>query len=78
VTAKSGHLTVPRAIPSAHGPHALALKVWRLPWRAYLWWRKETSIRQAIRELEELSDHALKDIGLTRGSIEEHVRNAQK
>src|SRR3981081_869054 len=74
--AKSGHLTVPHSIPPSMDL-PLAAKALRLPWQIYLWWRKELSIWRAIRELEGLNDHSLKDIGLNRGSIEYEVRNAQ-
>lgn len=36
--------------------------------------KSEGSVRQAIWELEQLDDHALRDIGLSRCDIEAHVR----
>jgi uncharacterized protein YjiS (DUF1127 family) len=40
----------------------------------YRSWIREANVQQAIRELEQLDDHSLKDIGLQRGSIEAQVR----
>jgi uncharacterized protein YjiS (DUF1127 family) len=69
-----GQLTVPHFIPSAKAPRSLAAKALRLPSQIYKRWLDEANIRQEIRDLEELDDHTLKDIGLQRGAIESHVR----
>jgi len=38
-------------------------------------WREEAEIRQAVAELEQLDDRSLRDIGLNRFDLEEHVRH---
>ncbi|KAI93883.1 hypothetical protein T281_14110 [Rhodomicrobium udaipurense JA643] len=37
-------------------------------------WSEETEIRQAVAELEQLDDRALRDIGLNRYDLEDSVR----
>jgi uncharacterized protein YjiS (DUF1127 family) len=54
---------------------ALAAKALR---QTYRQWLDEANIRQAIRNLEGLDDHTLKDIGLQRGAIESHVRTGRR
>jgi uncharacterized protein YjiS (DUF1127 family) len=45
--------------------------------RKQLAFRRELKIRRAIVSLEQLDDHLLKDIGITRGEIEYAVRQSQ-
>jgi uncharacterized protein YjiS (DUF1127 family) len=74
MTAKSTHPAATGVIVSAHGSvleraqDALSSVV------RYL--KEERVIRQAIWELEQLDDQALKDIGLQRGEISGRVRKA--
>jgi uncharacterized protein YjiS (DUF1127 family) len=70
--AKSAYVTVLNSIP--HKDSLLAAKALQLPWQIYLRWRKEVSIRRSIRELDQLDDYALRDIGVDRGAIEYLVR----
>ena len=75
---KYGQLTLPLSIPSSKASRSLAAKALRLPSQIYRWWLDEANIRQAIRDLEGLDDHTLKDIGLQRGTIESHVRTGRR
>jgi uncharacterized protein YjiS (DUF1127 family) len=45
---------------------------------AYQSLKKENGIREAIWELEQLDDHALRDIGVRRHEIESYVRGRFK
>jgi uncharacterized protein YjiS (DUF1127 family) len=67
------------AVGAAFGRHAgesgsLFAKAQGLVSQALQQVRKETQERQAIWELEQLDDHALRDIGISRGEIEAQVR----
>jgi uncharacterized protein YjiS (DUF1127 family) len=75
---KYGQSAVPRSIPASRAQRSLALKALCLPLLIYRCWVDETKIRQATRDLEQLDDHTLKDIGLQRGSIESHVRSGRR
>jgi uncharacterized protein YjiS (DUF1127 family) len=77
MTTKYGQLTAPRSIPSSKAPRSLSAKALQLPSQVFRWWLREANIRQAIRDLEQLDDHTLKDIGLQRGAIENHVRTGR-
>ena len=71
---KYGPWTALRSIPSSEPRRSIRTEAMRLPSQIYRWCLREAKIRQAIRELEQLDDHALKDIGLQRGAIESLIR----
>ena len=73
-----GQLTAPRSIASSRTHRSFFAKTLRLPSDAYRWSLDEAKIRRAIRQLEQLDDHALKDIGLQRGAIESQVRMGRR
>jgi uncharacterized protein YjiS (DUF1127 family) len=74
MTTISGLLTTHRSLASSKPRRSLAASLLRLFVPAYRSWIREASLRQAIRELDQLDDHTLKDIGLQRGSIEAQLR----
>jgi uncharacterized protein YjiS (DUF1127 family) len=75
---KYGQSAVPRSIPASRAQRSVAAKALCLPLLIYRRWADEMKIRQAIRDLEQFDDHALKDIGLQRGSIENQVRTGRR
>src|SRR5262245_2094771 len=74
MTTTSGLVATHRSISSSKPQRSLAASLLRPFVPIYRNWVREASLRQAIRELEQLDDHTLKDIGLQRGSIAAQVR----
>jgi uncharacterized protein YjiS (DUF1127 family) len=75
---KYGQLTAHRSIASTRAHRSFFAETLQLSSEVYKRWADEAKIRKAIRELEELDDHALKDIGLQRGAIESQVRAGRR
>jgi uncharacterized protein YjiS (DUF1127 family) len=71
-------LTVSPAVSVSIAHLSAVAKAARLSTRLCQRWLQERRIQRAIRELEQLDDHTLEDIGLQRGTIESHVRTASR
>jgi uncharacterized protein YjiS (DUF1127 family) len=74
MTANPTHPAATRTLAAAQG--SLFAKVHDVVSSTVGYLKEELAIRRAMRELEQLDDHALKDIGLQRGEIEGRVRTA--
>jgi uncharacterized protein YjiS (DUF1127 family) len=69
-------LTAPSGVSTSTERLSVVGKVARFSAGLCRRWLLERRIWQAVRELEQLDDRALKDIGLLRGTIESQVRTA--
>jgi uncharacterized protein YjiS (DUF1127 family) len=75
---KYGQLTAPRSIAPSRAYRSFFAEALRLPSEVYRRWLDEAKIQKAIRELEQLNDDFLKDIGLQRDAIESQVRTRRR
>jgi uncharacterized protein YjiS (DUF1127 family) len=71
----AGHLAFTKSSGDSFGHFAKAQALFLAAMRRV---QEEADARQAMWELEQLDDHALRDIGVSRRDIEAHVRGHRK